>query len=87
MVGHDLAEAGFRSRAQIETVAARSRAPSAREPAVAFVEGTPLVNEIEKRDGSRVEEASIRATAAVAERFGNGPVDGKIQAHVILIEK
>jgi len=87
VVGHDLAEAGFRSRAQIETVAARSRAPSAREPAVAFVEGTPLVNEIEKRDGSRVEEGSIRATAAVAERFGNGPVDGKIQAHVILIEK
>ena len=33
-------------------------------------------------------EAAIRKmTALVAERFGLGPVDGKIQAHVVTIER
>src|SRR5437879_6048186 len=44
---------GFGASPRIETVAKRSRAASARIPAVAYCEGTPLQNEIEARDGSR----------------------------------
>ena len=61
----------------------RSKAPSPRDPAVAYCQGTPLRNEIEARDASRLEEATQKAAEALERRFGNGPVDGRIQAHVI----
>lgn len=79
--GH-LAAAGFKAIA-VETVEARSRASSAREVAVAYCQGTPLRNEIEARDASRLEEATQTAATALAQRFGNGTVDGRIRAHVI----
>jgi hypothetical protein len=69
------------------TVAARSRAISASVPAIAFCQGTPLRNEIEGRDSSRLAEATDVATAAVAKRFGTHSVDGKIQAHVVIVER
>ncbi len=78
----ELAAAGF-SRIDIETVARRSRAASPRDPAIGFCQGTPLRNEIEARDPSRLAEATDAATAALASRFGAGPIDGKIQALVI----
>jgi hypothetical protein len=53
---------------------------------VAYCQGTPLRNEIEARDASRVGEATEFAAGAIAQRFGPGAVDGKIQAHVIVIE-
>ena len=77
---------GFGSSPRIETVAKRSRAASARIPAVAYCQGTPLRNEIEARDPSRLAEATDVAAEAVARRFGRGPVDGKIQAHVVTVE-
>jgi hypothetical protein len=46
-----------------------------------------LRNEIEARDPSRLDEAMDVATEAIARRFGKGEVDGKIQAHVITVEK
>ncbi len=87
VVRRDLRTAGFVTDPRIETVAARSRAPSARAPAIAYCEGTPLRNEIEARDGSRLAEATAVAAAAIARRFGPGPVDGKIQAHVVAVER
>ncbi len=78
----DLALAGF-GRVDIETVEKRARAPSHRDPAIGFCQGTPLRNEIEARDPARLAEATEAAAAALASRFGPGPVDGKIQAHVI----
>ena len=60
-----------------------SRAPSAREVATAYCQGTPLRNEIEARDASLLQLATDRATEAIASRHGEGPVEGKIQAHVI----
>jgi len=83
----DLAKGGFSSAPRIDTVAARSRAASARIPAVAYCQGTPLRNEIEARNASRLSEATEIAADAVARRFGRGAVDGKIQAHVITIER
>ena len=85
-IERDLASAGFSTRAQISTVAARSLAESPRIPAVAFCQGTPLRNEIEARGGSLAEATEV-AAEAVAHRFGAGAVDGKIQAHVVAVQK
>ncbi len=87
VIGRDLAAGGFNAPPEIDTVAARSRAPSARVPAVAYCQGTPLRNEIEARDGVRLDEATEVAASAIAEQFGQGDVDGKIQAHVVTIER
>ncbi len=78
---------GFTRPPGIETLALRSRAPSARDAAVAFCQGTPLRDEIETLDPSRLEEATDAATAAIARRFGEGEVDAKMQAYVVSVER
>ncbi len=78
----DLAAAGF-SEVEIETRTEVSRAPAARDPAVAYCQGTPLRNEIEQRDAARLEAVTERAAAAIAAVHGAGPVSGKIQGHVV----
>jgi SAM-dependent methyltransferase len=87
VVERDLKDGGFLSCPEMHTVAERSRAESPRIPAVAYCEGTPLRNEIEAQGPSRLPEATDRAAEAIARRFGEGPVDGKIQAHVITVER
>jgi hypothetical protein len=42
-----------------------------------------LRNEIDTRDPSRLEEATMRAADALIQRFGTGPVEGRIRAIVI----
>jgi ubiquinone/menaquinone biosynthesis C-methylase UbiE len=76
-----LRHAGF-GRVESETIAKRSRAASPRHPAIGFCQGTPLRGEIEARGPGRLEEATDAAAAAITARFGTGPLDGKIQAHV-----
>jgi len=85
IIERDLASGGFMASPRIDTVAARSRATSPRVPAVAYCQGTPLRNEIEARDASRLGEATDIAAEAVAKRFGRGAVDGKMQAHIVTI--
>lgn len=85
VLARDLAGGGFTASPQISTVVARSRATAAQIPAIAFCQGTPLRNEIEARDASRLGEATDAATQAIASRFGSGPVDGKIQARIVVI--
>ena len=82
-VARDLANGGFVATPDVSTVTERSRALSPRIPAIAYCQGTPLRNEIEARDGSRLGDATDAAAEAIAARFGRGAVDGKIQAHVI----
>jgi ubiquinone/menaquinone biosynthesis C-methylase UbiE len=77
----ELHAAGFTDVA-VELVAAQSRAPSSREAALAYCQGTPLRNEIEARDASRLDEATERAAEALARRFGTGAVEARIQALV-----
>jgi ubiquinone/menaquinone biosynthesis C-methylase UbiE len=81
-IREELAAAGFGS-VSVDAVDGRSKAPSPRHPAVAYCQGTPLRNEIEARDAARLEQATAVATEALARRFGNGPVDGRIRAYVI----
>jgi SAM-dependent methyltransferase len=83
----DLAAGGFTKPPKIATVTMRSRAESARVPAIAYCQGTPVRNEIEARDASRLGEATDTAAGAIAQRFGSGRVDGKIQALVVTVEK
>jgi len=85
-IARDLASGGFSASPRIDTVAARSRAKSPREPAIAYCQGTPLRNEIEARDAARLGEATDVAADAIAKRFGRGVVDGKIQAHIVTVE-
>jgi len=87
LVAQDLVRAGFTAAPEIVTIAARSRAESARIPALAYCQGTPLRNEIEARGAARLGEATDIAAEAIARRFGRGEVDGKIQAHVICVLK
>src|SRR5215471_4936711 len=87
IIDRDLANGGFIASPRIDTVAARSRATSARIPAIAYCQGTPLRNEIEARDASRLGEATDIAAEAIGKRFGRRAVDGKIQAHVVTIER
>jgi SAM-dependent methyltransferase len=82
-IARDVALGGFASHT-LDTVAARSRAVSARAPAIAYCQGTPLRNEIESRDAGKLAAATGAAEKLIAARFGAGPVDGAIQAHVIV---
>ena len=81
-IADELTAAGLAVHA-IETVEKRSHSASARDVAVAYCQGTPLRNEIEARDAARLEEATAAAAAALARRFGDGPIEGRMQAHVI----
>jgi len=86
-VARDLVRGGFSKAAVIDTVTARSRADSALFPAAAYCQGTPVRNEIEARNPSRLELATERAAQAIARQFGHGPVDGAIQGHVVTVMK
>ncbi|RQO57081.1 SAM-dependent methyltransferase [Variovorax sp. KBW07] len=83
LIREDLRRAGF-TDIKIDTREKLSRAPSARDVATAYCQGTPLRNEIEARDAGLLQLATDRATQAIASRCGQGPVAGKIQAHVIV---
>jgi SAM-dependent methyltransferase len=86
-IERDLRSGGFDAAPRIETIAACSRAPSPREPAIAYCEGTPLRSEIEARGPGRLGEAVDAGAAAIARRFGRGAVDGKMQAHIVAVER
>lgn len=87
VIARDLERGGFPPRVEITTLAARSRATSALIAAIAYCQGTPLRNEIEARDAARLDEATRVAAAAIAQQFGSGVVDGKIQAHIVSAQK
>lgn len=81
-IASQLEQAGFTRRPEFATVAARSRAPSPRFPAVAYCQGTPLRSEIEQRAAGRLDDATDAAAVEIERRFGPGPVDAKMQALV-----
>lgn len=86
-IAQDLSKGGFHRSPEIDTLAARSRAGSPHIPAIAYCQGTPLRGEIEARAPTRLAEVTERTAVEIAERFGEGPVDGKIQAHVVVVER
>ena len=80
----DLEGAGFRG-ARMHTLAVKSRAPTPLDVAIGYCQGTPWRAEIEAR-GS-LEEATRASAKAIEDKFGKGPVEGKIQAIVVEVEK
>jgi SAM-dependent methyltransferase len=82
-IGSDLAAGGFKAPAKFDVVKGTSRAASARDPAIAYCQGTPLRGEIEARKTPGLNEATDLAAKAIEKRFGKGPVEGRIQAVVV----
>jgi ubiquinone/menaquinone biosynthesis C-methylase UbiE len=78
----DLKSAGL-TNVSIEPVDAKSRAASPIDAATGYCQGSPLRSEIEARDATGLQEATNQAAHALAARFGNGPIEGRIRAFVI----
>lgn len=84
-IARDLAAGGFVKQPLIDTVTARSRAASAYEAATAYCQGTPLRSEIEARDANGLDKVTEIVSSALAQKFGEGSLEGKIKAHVITV--
>ena len=80
-IKQELEAAGFTS-ISVETREEASKAHAPRDVAIAYCQGTPLRNEIEARDVSRLEETTAKVTEELAHRFGSGPIEGNIKAHI-----
>jgi hypothetical protein len=81
-IRQELNAAGF-GNISVDTVNRKSKDSSPRVPAIAYCQGTPLRNEIEARDASRLEEATRKSAEGLARRFGTGAIEGRIRAFVI----
>ncbi|MFF7990725.1 class I SAM-dependent methyltransferase [Kitasatospora xanthocidica] len=86
-IARDLADGGFTSSPVIETVVEPGRAGSAQDVATALCQGTPLRNEIEARNGHTLDEVTRAVTAAIADRFGTGPVEAALSALVVTVTR
>jgi len=82
LIRSDLERADF-TDITIEAVEHISPARSPREAAVAYCQGTPLRSEIEARGAPGLEAATDADADALAQRFGNGAIEGRIRALVI----
>ena len=78
-----LEAAGFEVPASFEVVESRSRAAHCMDAAIAYVQGTPLRDEILARNPNGLGEATNVAAAAIAKRFGETDIDGIIRGFVI----
>ncbi|MEV0194761.1 class I SAM-dependent methyltransferase [Kitasatospora purpeofusca] len=87
VIARDLAAGGFTATPRIETVAEPCRAGSAGDVAVALCQGTPLRTEIEARPGRTLDEVTGAVGAALADRFGTGPVESPLSALVVTITR
>ena len=82
LIRTQLQAAGF-TDISIDAVDEISKATSPLDPAIAYCQGTPLRNEIEARDASRLDAATKQAAQALARRFGEGNIEGRIKALVV----
>ncbi len=82
-IEEDARRAGFR-HVEVITIAKESKADDARMLAFAFCQGTPLRNELEARDASRLDEITHRTADDIERRFGPAPITGRMQAHIVV---
>jgi ubiquinone/menaquinone biosynthesis C-methylase UbiE len=85
-IEEDLRAAGF-ERIEIETVELRSRAASARDAAVALVQGTPMRADIEAIDPSLLGPATDAAAEALKQFEGRDGFDAPMSAHIVTATK
>ena len=86
MIERDLKLAGF-ERIAIETVGLRSRAASARDAAIALVQGTPMRADIEQIDPTLLGSATDAAARALAQFEGPDGFSAPMSAHVVVATK
>lgn len=82
LIRADLQRAGF-TDITIEDLEQTSVAPTAEAAAKAFCHGTPLRNEIEARGPALLDHVTERTAAAIAARFGKGPVTSRMSALIV----
>jgi ubiquinone/menaquinone biosynthesis C-methylase UbiE len=78
----DARAAGF-EKCHLFQLDSTSSAATPDVPAIAYCQGTPLRNEIEARDPSGLQRATMAATEAMRARYGDGPIEGRISAVVV----
>lgn len=81
-IEQDLLSAGF-TDIELETIELRSRASSAREAAIALVQGTPVRSDIEQIDPTRLAEATDAAEAALRQFEGPAGFDAPMSARLV----
>jgi SAM-dependent methyltransferase len=77
----DLAGVGF-TESTVDTLKLPCRTPFARYPALGLIQGSPLGAEIAARDATGLNRAVAAAARTITERFGRGPIEASMQAHV-----
>ena len=82
LIEHDLLAGGF-TDVEFETVELRSRAPSAREAAIALVQGTPMRSDIEQIDPSMLGRATDAAAEALRQFEGPDGFDAPMSARLV----
>jgi SAM-dependent methyltransferase len=86
VIAADLRAGGFTAAPAVTTLTLRSHAPSAQVAALAFCQGTPMRHEIEQRGTDSLAAATAASGAALAARFGTGPIEGRMQAIIVAID-
>lgn len=86
-IARDLALGGFARPPAVTFSEKLAHADSPRVPAVAFCGGTPMRAELEARGPDVLAEATERAIAALAARFGPGAAKGRLRALVVEAER
>jgi ubiquinone/menaquinone biosynthesis C-methylase UbiE len=81
LISRQLGEAGFRNIVVV-VVTLPTGCPSPHEAAMAQLQGSPMSLEIEARDPTGLAAATEAAAAALAVRFGKGPIASTMQAIV-----
>ncbi len=87
VIANDLAKGGFKTAPRIETISYSTTAPSPETAAAAICRGTPLRNEIDSRNPALLDKAVSTSAGLIAKRFGNGIVEGKLQAKIVEVIK
>ncbi len=85
-IKNQLGEAGFHDIGSV-VVTLPSTCPSARDAALGPCHGSPLRGEIEARDPTGLAAATDAAAAALAARFGDGPIASTMQAIIFTARK
>jgi len=75
-------DAGFKN-VVIETVALTGSSSSARSAAQGLVKGNPVINAIRERGTADVDEIVVALAGALEARFGAGPLQVPLRAHVV----
>jgi SAM-dependent methyltransferase len=77
------AKAGGFATVSVEAVDKISNAASAMSAAIGYCQGNPLRGEIEARAPGELQAVTEHVATALARRFGNGPIAGRIRAHIL----